>query len=340
MILGHIEEAVEAGARRGKACRQIGLDPTTLQRWRRKGVGDDGRAGPKTAPGNRLGPAERQKVLQTACSPEFRDLSPKQIVPRLADRGEYVASESTFYRVLREERMLTRRGRARAPQRRSRPAPKMATGPRQVWSWDITYLPGSARESFFFLYTVMDVWSRKIVAAQVHDREWEGHASALVRQACADESVEHGQVTLHSDNGGPMKGATMLATLQALGVVPSFSRPRVSDDNPYSEALFRTLKYRPDYPTGRFGSLEAAESWVEGFVRWYNREHLHSGVGFVTPEDRHQGRHRRILEARRTVFDRARMRHPERWGRRSIRRMDPVDLVTLNPEPGQESEAA
>ena len=177
----------------------------------------------------------------------------------------------------------------------------------------------------------MDVWSRKILAWDVHESESSELAARLVEHVrrSADRDLE-GWV-LHSDNGGPMKGATMLATLQRLGVVPSFSRPRVSDDNPFAESLFRTLKYRPEYPVSGFATLDDAHRWVAAFVRWYNDEHQHSGIGFVTPTARHEGEDVEILAARRHVYARARRRHPERWTQHS-RSWSRPDVVALNPE--------
>ena len=226
---------------------------------------------------------------------------------------------------------MRRRGRAKSPVTRNRPAAKVATGPRQLWSWDITYLRGPVRGTFFYLYVIMDVWSRKIVGHAVHSTESAEHAAELIRAACFTEGVSRNQLVLHSDNGSPMKGATMLATLQMLGVVPSFSRPRVSDDNPYSESLFRTAKYCPTYPSKPFGSMNDAKAWVNEFVGWYNNEHRHSGIRFVTPSDRHAGRHRALLSRRRKVFERARRRHPSRWSR-GIRCFDPIERVWLHPE--------
>jgi len=332
MILGLVDEAVTDGASEARVCREIGLAATTLQRWRKKNIGEDGRAGPKSPPSNKLSAQERQRVIDLACSPEFRDLSPKQIVPRLADQETYVASEATFYRVLREGGLQKHRGRAKAPTKRHRPPVKIADGPCQLWSWDITYLRGPIRGTFFYLYFIMDVWSRKIVGWAVHFTESAEHAADLISASCRAEGIEPDQMILHSDNGAPMKGATMLATLRQLGVLPSFSRPRVSDDNPYSESLFRTLKYRPAYPSSPFATLGAASDWVTSFVGWYNQEHLHSGIRFVTPSDRHAGRHHDVLHLRRAVYEAARERCPGRW-RGPIRNFDPIETVTLNPEP-------
>lgn len=329
MILELIHEAVAAGARRGPAAALLGLSLRGLQRWERQGGGEDRRAGPPRPAANQLSPDERARVLAVANQPEHRDLSPKQIVPRLADRGEYVASESTFYRVLRAANQLHHRQPSRAPS--SRPHAYVATGPLQVWSWDITYLPSAVRGRFYYLYLLEDVWSRKIMGWTVAETESMETAAALVQARCADLGLDPRGLILHSDNGGPMKGATMLATLQRLGIVASFSRPRVSDDNPYSESLFRTLKYRPEYPRRPFPSLEAAQLWVTGFVAWYNDEHLHSAIGFVTPSDRHAGHDVALLEQRHRVYEQARYRHPERWSR-ATRDWSRVEAVHLNPD--------
>jgi len=313
----------------------IGLRARTLQRWRSQDVGEDRRRGPNSSPGNKLTPEEREEVLRTVNRPEYRDLPPKQIVPKLADDGIYLASESTFYRILREERQLAHRERSR-PATGGRPTERLATGPNQVYSWDITYVLCPIRGRFYYLYLVMDVWSRKIVGAAVHDLESSDLAANLIEEVCILHEIDPRGIVLHSDNGSPMKGSTMLATLQRLGIMASFSRPGVSDDNPFSESLFRTLKYRPEYPSAPFESLEQARAWVALFVRWYNTAHLHSGINFVTPADRHAGREDAIFDRRRQVYEAARKRHPERWSG-STRRWESVKEVRLNP--AKDSEA-
>lgn len=318
-----------AGARRAPACRIVGLDPRTEQRWRAQGGGDDRRVGPTSTPANKLTEAERADVLSVADSAEFQDLSPKQIVPQLADRGEYIASESTFYRILRAEKQMAHRARSKPPV--SRPKEHVAVGPNQVWSWDITYMPSNILGMFFYLYLIVDIYSRKIVGHMVSERESMEHAAVLVRDAAAIESVEPNALVLHADNGGPMKGATMLATLQKLGIVASFSRPHTSDDNPFSESLFRTMKYRPEYPNGPFSSLDEARAWVAAFVDWYNNEHLHSAIRFVSPAQRHKGE-AELLQHRSRVYAAARARTPQRW-RGPLRNWTPVGPVTLNPDP-------
>lgn len=338
MILGLVSEAVEAGARQSRACEILGIDGRTVQRWKRQGIGEDSRAGPRREPPNKLSSEERSKVMTIMNDAQNRDLSPKQIVPKLADEGIYLASESTMYRLLRAEDQLAHRGAARAPEKRYRPEERLATGPNQVWSWDITYLRAPVRGMFYYLYLVVDVWSRKAVGWSVHDVESTKLAAELIERACLEEGVRPGLV-LHSDNGGPMKGATMLAKLRDLEVVKSFSRPRVSNDNPYSESLFRTLKYRPEFPRGGFTSLEAAREWVECFVRWYNTEHRHSGIKFVTPAQRHAGRDVEILAERKAVYAKACARHPERWTG-STRDWAPIEEVRLNPAPASKTESA
>ena len=330
MIINLVDKAVESGVRQKKAAAIMGISVRTIIRWRQQSGGQDQRKGPLTAPANKLSEKERQQVLDISNSTPFRDLSPKQIVPKLADQGVYLASESTFYRVLKEHKMLTHR-QASKPAVCRRPKQHVATGACQVWSWDITYLKTSVKGLFFYLYMIVDVWSRKIIAAQVFAEESMDHSAMLLAHACMIHGVQPEELVLHSDNGGPMKGATMLATLHKLGVIASFSRPSVSNDNPYSESLFRTMKYRPDYPSKPFESIDQAQSWVDGFIFWYNTRHLHSSIRFVTPDDRHYGREEHILSNRRKVYEKARSRNPNRW-LKQIRNWNPVYRVWLNPE--------
>jgi len=329
LILALIDEAIRAGARLERACEVLGIRARCVQRWRTPGHEQDRRRGPLETPGNKLTAEERRKVLTLVNEPRYRDLSPKQIVPLLADEGIYVASESTIYRILREEKMLTHRSASRPPV--NPPKAHVATGPGEVWSWDITYLPSTVRGRFFYLYLALDIWSRKIVGWAVHEEESAAHGARLIDEAAKALRIPRHKLVLHSDNGSPMRGSTMLATLQRLGIVPSFSRPHQSNDNPFSESLFRTAKYRPNYPKQPFASIEAARAWVQDFVRWYNTEHLHSALRFVTPDDRHFGREEAILAARARVYARARERHPERWAART-RDWTPAGAVHLNPE--------
>jgi putative transposase len=335
VILAAVSEAQVAGARLDAACSMIGISSRTIERWRTcEDISEDRRCGPRTCPPNTLTPAEQAEALALLTDPEYRGLSPKQLVPHLADQGKYLASESTLYRLRRRFGLQSvPRPRVRSHVTRSR-AIHYATKPNQVWSWDITYLPTVVRGRFLYLYLIMDVWSRRIVGWQVHERESEHFAAALVRETCANNHVDPRGLVLHSDNGTPMRGSTFIATLQWLGIVPSFSRPHVSDDNPYSEALFRTLKHTPAYPRLPFASLEAARRWVADFVAWYNTQHRHSAIRYVTPDQRHYGLEKVILSGRLRVYERARRRRTSRWSR-AIRNWSPVGTVVLNPHPSK-----
>lgn len=331
MILGFVDETMAAGARQDKACEILDIDPRTLQRWREQNIGDDHRSGPKQPPKNKLSEAERRRIVETVNTSEHRDLSPNQIVPILADQGIYIGSERTIYRVLHEEDQMNHRSASRPPQKRHKPDEFVATGPNQVYSWDITYLKSPVLGIFYYLYMVMDVWSRKIMGAVVHETESAELASKLIDDIYAGEGIWRKGLVLHSDNGSPMKGSTMLATLQRLGIMPSFSRPSVSNDNPYSESLFRMVKYRPEYPSCCFSSLEDAQEWVARFRVWYNNKHRHSAIRFVTPEERHSGKESQVLENRKTVYENARKKNPERWSG-TTRNWTPVKIVRLNPD--------
>lgn len=329
MTLANIDEAVAAGASQAAACALVGLDARTVQRWRTRPDLEDQRRGPTRRPGNALTAAEQAELVALLTSKEFGGLSPHQLVAKLADQGRYFASEATMYRLLRSRRLLRHRDRAR-PRTRRGPREHVATGPNQVWAWDITYLPAGVRGTFWFLYSIIDVWSRKVVGWAVHDEQSDDFAAQLVEDACRREGVARGRLVLHADNGAAMKGKTMLVKLEELGVVPSFSRPRVSDDNAFPEALFRTIKYRPSYP-GRFLTIADARRWVTAFVAWYNDDHQHSGIRFVTPSERHDGRETALLAQRHRVYLAARARHPGRWTGHT-RNWKPIAVVRLNPD--------
>jgi transposase InsO family protein len=306
-----------------------------LERWRSAAgaIQHDGRADRVYEPPNKLSPEERTQVLSVANSPEFAHLPPSQIVPVLADRGDYIASESTFYRVLRENRQLALTGMPAGPKRRERNQNRCAPADRtkSTAAGYCPYLPTTVKGIFFYLYLFMDVFSRKIVGWQVYETESSAQAADILRDLCHRENIAPDQVVLHADNGAPMKGATLLATLQELGVVPSYSRPAVSNDNPYSEALFKTLKYRPEYPAQPFSSLKDARDWVGYFVDWYNHQHRHSAIQFVTPAQRHDGLDHTLLKHRTAVYQAAKTKHPERWSRHT-RNWGRVNHVYLNPE--------
>jgi putative transposase len=330
-VISLVNAAIAAGARQERACSAISLSERTLQRWQHNQSRGDQRPTRVQTPKNQLSELERQSLLTVVNSDEFGHLAPSQIVPRLADRGQYIASESTFYRVLKAHNQLQHRSAERPRQQRSKPRALRATAPNELFSWDITYLPTLVIGVYFYLYLFVDIFSRKIVGWQIYETESSELASEVMRDICERENIAPNQVVLHSDNGSPMKGATMLVTLQALGVMPSFSRPAVSNDNPYSESLFKTLKYRPNYPARAFENLFAARQWVGTFVHWYNHEHRHSAVRFVTPDQRHAGQDTVLLAKRVEVYEAAKAKNPQRWSG-STRNWEPVRVVHLNPD--------
>ena len=260
----------------------------------------------------------------------FLSLAPHQIVARLADQGVYVASESTFYRVLKADSQQHGRGRARRPSRRVVTTHR-ADGPNQVWCWDITWLPTTVKGKYFYWTMMTDIYSRKLVANEVHASESSERASGLLASGCLREGLAGRPLVLHSDNGAAMKGSTMLAAMQNLGVMPSFSRPRVSNDNAYAESLFRTAKYCALWPEKPFDTLAEARAWVQRFVQWYNEAHRHSGIKYVTPAQRNRGEAPALLRDRVAVYEAARRRQPQRWSG-EIRNWMLSDVVWLNPE--------
>ena len=298
MILAGISEAQAAGARLAPACRVLGISARTIERWRAEPEIDDRRCGPHRRPSNALSTAEEAQVVTVLTSSRYAGLSPKQLVPQLADEGLYLASESTMYRVQRRHGLRTKKPSTPRTHVTRATTVHQATRANQVWSWDITWLPTTVRGVYLYLYLIVDVWSRRIVGWRVAEHESADIAAALITQACSDGNVDPRGLVLHSDNGTPMRGSTMISTLQWLGIVPSFSRPHVSDDNPYSEALFRTLKHTPAYPQLPFADLASATRWVARFVTWYNGTHRHSAIRYVTPDERHYGREHEVLASR------------------------------------------
>ena len=331
MILAAISEAQTSGARIASACRLVGISARTIDRWRADPEAADRRCGPHRRPRNALSAAEEAQVVTVLTSSRYAGVSPKQLVPQLADEGLYLASESTMYRVQRRRGLRTKKPSTTRTHVTRATTVHRATGANQVWSWDITWLPTTVRGVYLYLYLVMDVWSRRIVGWRVADHESADVAATLITQTCSDGDVDPQGLVLHSDNGSPMRGSTMISTLQWLGVIPSFSRPHVSDDNPYSEALFRTLKHTPAYPRRPFADLASASRWVAHFVDWYNGTHRHSAIRYVTPNERHDGRDRAVLARRHELYARARATNPERWTG-GTRNWSPVELVVLNPE--------
>jgi transposase InsO family protein len=326
-----IQEANKNGARLASACKELNISVRTYQRWvKEENVREDQRPlAKRPEPKNKLSAEEKAEMLDVVKKEEFVDLPPSQIVPKLADQGIYIASESSFYRLLRGHNMQHHRGRSHKPQRRI-PESHVAYKPNQVWTWDITWLNGPVLGMYHRLYLVIDLFSRKIVGWEIWETETAANAEKLIKKAVMKEEIHGKPLVLHSDNGSPMKAATFQATLEALGIQRSYSRPRVSNDNPYSESMFRTLKYRPEYPENGFETLEAARDWVAQLVHWYNYEHQHSGINFVTPHQCHAGVYIDILKYRTEVYEQAKLKRPERWSR-STRDWSPHESVALNP---------
>jgi transposase InsO family protein len=331
-----IDVAHAAGARLRPACETAGIELRTLQRWKaRQGLtaGDGRPQAVRPMPSHALSQDERAKLLAVANEPRFAAVPPARIVPMLADEGIYLASESSFARVLREHGQNARRGRAKAPKAARPPTTHIATAVRQVWCWDMTYLPATVMGRWYHLYLILDLYSRKIVGWEVHDTDDADLAAHLVRRTALAEGIATitPKPVLHGDNGSTLKATTVLAMLNWLGVKPSYSRPRVSDDNAYAESVFRTAKYRPEFPVTGFADLDAARTWATSFVRWYNHDHRHSGIRYVSPAQRHAGDDHSILAARHALYTRARALNPARWSR-STRNWSPIGPVTLNPE--------
>lgn len=336
VIAQAVEQAHTAGARLRPACELVGVDLRTLQRWKASDGLVRGDRRPEAArepPAHALSEAERARLLQVANEPRFADVPPARIVPMLADEGVYLASESSFHRVLRAAGQSGHRGRAKASKPTRPPTTHVATAPNQVWCWDMTFLPCVVAGRWFYLYLILDLYSRKVIGWEAHDNDDADHAAHLVRRTALAEGIHMAapKPVLHGDNGATLKATTVLAMLHWLGIKPSYSRPRVSDDNAYAEALFRTAKYRPEFPAKGFASLDEARAWGARFVHWYNVEHRHSGIGYVTPAQRHAGEDHGLLAARHEVYSRARAANPRRWSG-ATRDWTPCGAVTLNPE--------
>ena len=336
ILLHDIAQARTDGARLAPACALTGVDPRTLQRWElAEGVsrGDRRVEAHRPVPSHALSEAERARIIEVVNEPRFAETPPSRIVPALADEGIYIASESSFHRVLGAHGQMNRRGRPQPPRTVRPPTTHIATRPGEVWCWDVTFLPAQLQGRWFYLYLILDLYSRRVVGFEVHDTDSAEHAAHLARRTALAEGVHAMPLrpVLHGDNGATLKATTVLAMLHWLGIKPSYSRPRVSDDNAFAEALFRTAKYRPEFPFKGFADLDAARRWAMRFVQWYNHEHRHSGIRYVTPAQRHAGQDGLVLAARHAVYRRARDHHPQRWSG-NTRNWTPVGVVALNPE--------
>jgi putative transposase len=253
---------------------------------------------------------EEEKVLLVLNSPRFCDMAPGEIYATLLDESIYLCSQRTMYRILESNKQNIQR-RQKQPGSYARPE-LLATGPNQLWSWDITKLKGPKKWTYYYLYKIMDVYSRVVVGWMVAYRESAELAGTLINETCRRQAIKTDQLTLHADRGSSMKSVTVAQLLADLGVTKTHSRPHVSNDNPYSESLFKTLKYRPDFPEC-FGCIEDSRSFCRDFFNWYNKEHKHSGIAWLTPDDLHYGRADEIVLKRQMVMDDVYKKNPERF---------------------------
>ena len=325
-------EAAEAlGANVGlkPACEALGVNRATVYRRRARRNDLQRKCSLRPSPPLKLGAHERQTVVDLLHSARFVDASPHTIHATLLDEARYLCSVRTMYRILAQEGELKeRRNVCRHPQY-TKPE-LLATVPNQLWSWDITKLKGPQKWTYFYLYVILDVFSRYVVGWMVASRESATLATKLIGETCTKQDIPLGQLTIHADRGSSMKSKAVAFLLADLGVTKTHSRPHVSNDNPFSESQFKTLKYRPGFPQ-RFGSLQDARAFCRPFFSWYNTEHRHSGIAYMTPEDVHHGRATQIIDVRAAAFDAAFAAHPERFkGRRPIPQSLP-EAVWINP---------
>lgn len=329
IILFISENSAKYELSKKKVCSITAISYRTYKRWVNSHNLCDLRKGTNHSP-NSLTGIEEQQILDICNSTEYCNLSPNQIVPMLADKNIYIASESTFYRVLRKHKLLTHRRKSRKPGKKREPASHTATDSNQVWTWDITYLKTQVKGMFYYLYLIIDIYDRCVTGFRVEEQQSSILASEMVQDAILKRGANSQKLVIHSDNGGPMKGSTMAATLDRLGVIKTFNRPSVSNDNSYSESLFKTLKYSLRNPMKPFESREEASSWAKEFIEWYNRKHLHSGIKYVTPYQRFKKEDKIILDNRKMVYEHAKRKNPDRWINDNIKNWSRINTVYLN----------
>jgi len=327
--------AHNVGARR--ACKTLGVCRATLYRRRAMRIVSAPVPHGRPSPPRALSIEERLSVVDALHSPRFIDKAPHEVYATLLDEGSYLCSIRTMYRILDQHGEVKERRNQLSHPPYQKPE-LLATGPNQVWSWDITKLLGPVKWSYYYLYVILDIFSRYVVGWMVAPCESARLAKRLIEQTCKKQLIQPGQLTVHADRGSSMKSKPVAFLLADLGVTKTHSRPHTSDDNPYSEAQFKTLKYRPDFPA-RFGCIEDARSFSQGFFPWYNKEHHHVGISLLTPEMVHYGRAQQVLQARETVLRAAYDIHPERFVRKVPTPLPLPAAAWINPPPrngGQE----
>lgn len=327
-MLGTVDELADKTSMR-TACKMMGVPRSSVYRLKRPKPAKPETESSRPASPRGLTTEEREQVRDLLNSEQHQDQSPRTLYAHLLDEGSYLCHWRTMYRILKVfDEVRERRNQVRHPEY-TKPE-LLATAPNQLWSWDITKLRGPVTWTYYYLYVMLDVFSRYVVGWLLAERESAELAQELTLTACTKQQIQPGQLTIHADRGSPMIAKSMALLMSDLGVGKSHSRPHVSDDNPFSEAQFRTLKYSPTYPD-RFGSLADARTWCEQFFTWYNQEHYHTGLGLLTPSDVHHGRASQILEQRQQVLQQAYAAHPERFVKGAPTITQLPQAVWINP---------
>jgi transposase InsO family protein len=327
-IMCLIQEAINHGASISEVCKTAEISRRTFERWK-KSILKDKRKGSKKKTAGKLQKEKKDEIVNICCNHEFKDSTPAVIYVTLLERGIYLASISTIYRVLRERNLIHHRTNRHAGTKQSRPPEVKASGPNQVWAGDITWLQTEIKGLFLYLYTIIDIWDKKIVGWQIHEEERREYSDVLFRRVLAEQGYP--KVHLHSDNGNPMKGASLLAMLYELGCVNSYSRPRVSNDNAFIESFFGRMKTSIKYPS-HFKSRAHAQEWVANFLNWYNTERRHSGIQYFTPEQMRTGKYKELVRIRNATIMKAYKENPSRW-RTKPKQWTEDFYVYLNPYP-------
>ncbi len=321
-----IKESIKKGARLVKICDVLEISVRTYQRWKSGNHKDKRKGADKHIP-RKLTEEEKDEIIKVSSSDEFKDSTPYEIVIILLEKMKYIASISSFYRVLKAADLLHHRSNKRKGSKQTAPPEKVATGRNQVWTWDITWLPSFIKGHFYYSYMIIDIWDRSIVGWEIHESESEEHARSLFQRTLSQQ--EYPDVHIHSDNGNPMKGMTLLALLYVLGCKNSFSRPRVSNDNPFIESFFGTMKTSFKYP-GKFESIEQEREWLASFVDWYHTKHRHSGIHYFTPQQMRNGEFKTLVEKRNRTMLLAAAKNPHRWSSK-VKQWKTDHTVYLNP---------
>jgi len=312
------------------ACRAFGVPRASLYRRRKRhAVPPPPVHKPRKSPPRALSSSQRQKVLQVLCEDRFVDLAPRQVFAALLDERKYYCSVRTMYRILSAKEQVRERRNQRRHPKYTKPE-LLATRPNEVWSWDITKLKGPAKWTYYDLYVILDIFSRYVVGWMVAEREASALAQKLIQDSCTKQDIRPNQLTLHADRGSSMRSKPVALLLSDLGVTKTHSRPHVSNDNPFSEAQFKTLKYRPDFPE-RFGSPQHARSHAKDFFDWHNNDHYHTGLNLLTPADVHYGQDKQVVEQRQRVLNIAYAQHPERFVNNPPVAKSRPEAVWINP---------